>query len=298
MGLVDLRCAGMALTEFSKPRTVTENSKGCSLMGDEPGEQGVRAAQTTLLVLETIAFAEEPLGVTQIAARVGLSKGAIFRHLQGLVARGYIAQEPVSARYHLGVKASLIGRLAPPLNDLAGAADGPMREFRDATSITTVLTTPTAHGALVLSTSIASHKIEIGVRRGSELAFHSSAQGKVMLAFGPSPLLPRILREELAPLTPYTITDPEKLRAEVAAAAEQGYAVAPEEALLGINALAAPVFGLHDEFVAAVALVGSIQFLPRDPPQDLIDAAREMAQAISHNLGRGIVPWSRKAQAG
>jgi len=267
-------------------------------MGEEQGEQGVRAAQTTLLVLETVAFAEEPLGVTQIAARIGLSKGAVFRHLQGLVARGYIAQESVSARYHLGVKASLIGRLAPPLNDLAGAADGPMREFRDATSITTVLTTPTANGALVLSTSIASHKIEIGVRRGSELAFHSSAQGKVILAYGPSPLLPRVLREEMRELTPYTITDPERLRAEVAATAERGYAVAPEEALLGINALAAPVFGLHDEFVAAVALVGSIQFLPRDPPQDLIDAARDMAQAISRNLGRGIVPWSRTAKTG
>lgn len=262
-------------------------------MAEEQGEQGVRAAQTTLLVLETVAFAEEPLGVTQIASRVGLSKGAVFRHLQGLVWRGYIAQDSVSARYHLGVKASLIGRLAPPLNDLAGAAEGPMREFRDATSITTVLTTPTATGALVLATSIAANKIEIGVRCGSELSFHCSAQGKVMLAYGPSPLLPRILREELAALTPRTITDPAKLRAEVETVRARGYAVAPEEALLGINALAAPVFGMHDEFIAVVALCGSIQYLPQEPPQDLVDAAKEMAQAVSRNLGHGIVPWSR-----
>ena len=79
-----------------------------------------------------------------------------------------------------------------------------------------------------------------------------------MLGFGPAPLFERTLKTKLELSTPHTIVDAAKLRAEVAKVQKQGYAVAPEEALLGINALSAPVFNMHDEFVAAVALVGSI----------------------------------------
>jgi DNA-binding IclR family transcriptional regulator len=262
----------------------------------ERSDHAVRAAETTLRVLETVAFAEEPLGVTQIADRLGLTKGAVFRHLHGLVERGYLTQDPTTSQYRLGVKAYLIGRLAPRADDLAGSAEGPMRKLSERSGITTVLTTPTSHGCLVLSTSLASRTIEIGVRPGSELAFHASAQGKIMLAFGPEPLMERTLKGKLPALTPHTITDPAKLRAEIAKVRSQGYAVAPEESLLGINALAAPVFNMREELVAAAALVGSIQYITRKPDRAMIDSVKQMAQDISRNLGHGFASWQERAR--
>lgn len=246
----------------------------------------MRAAETTLLVLETIAFSEEELGVTQIAARLSLSKGAVFRHLQGLMERGFVVQDPQTSRYRLGVKASLIGSMAPPASDLAGAADPVMREVRDRTAITAVLTTPTATGALVLATVIGYRTIEIGVRKGSELPFHASAQGKAMLAFGPPSLMERTLRLGLSPLTPQTVTDPDRLRAEVERIRQQGYSTAPEEALLGINTIAAPIFDAHDALVGAVALCGSIQHVTADP--ELVEEVRNMGLRVSRSLGHGI----------
>jgi DNA-binding IclR family transcriptional regulator len=48
------------------------------------------------------------------------------------------------------------------------------------------------------------------------------------------------------------------------------YASAPEEAMLGINAVAPPIFDDDDTCVAALAIVGSIQFLPGKPkPEDI-----------------------------
>ncbi|WP_173932446.1 IclR family transcriptional regulator [Chelativorans sp. Marseille-P2723] len=245
----------------------------------------VRAAETTLAVLEVVAFSEEELGVTQIAQRLSLSKGAVFRHLQGLVDRGFVAQDPITSRYRLGVKASLIGRIAPPANDLASAAEGPMRDTRDRTAITTVLSAPTVSGALVLATIIGYRTIEIGVRKGSELPFHASAQGKVMLAFGPPTLMERTLRLGLPALTPHTITDPDQLVTEVAAISKRGFATAPEEALLGINTIAAPVFDRSGQLVGAAALCGSIQYVPADHDEELAGLAQEMAARISRTLG-------------
>jgi DNA-binding IclR family transcriptional regulator len=266
------------------------------MMAAGRSDQAVRAAETTLRVLEVVAFSEEELGVTQIADRLGLTKGAVFRHLHGLVERGYLIQNPTTAHYRLGVKAYLIGRLAPRANDLAGSAEGPMRKLSEQSGITTVLTTATAHGGLVLNTILASRTIEIGVRPGSELSFHASAQGKIMLAFGPAPLLDRTLKTKLELLTPHTIVDTAKLSAEIAKVRKNGYAVAPEEALLGINALSAPVFSMHDEFVAAVALVGSIQHIPRNPSTAMLESVKQMAQDISRNLGHGFASWQERAR--
>lgn len=250
-------------------------------------EQGVRAGETTLLVLEVVAFADEPVGVTQIANQLGVAKSAIHRHLQGLAERGYVTQNQSTSRYTLGPKAYLIGRLAPGIDDVAAAADGPMREARDRTGLTTVLTAPSANGVLVLKTVHGMSSIAIGARPGSELPLHASAQGYVALAFGPSSHLERTLRQPLMPLTPHSITDPAKLGALVEAVRQQGYAVAPEHSLLGINALAAPVFNSNGEFVAAAAIVSSIQFIPAEPDAGMIAAVIEMARQVSRNLGHG-----------
>ncbi|WP_291672686.1 IclR family transcriptional regulator [Bosea sp. (in: a-proteobacteria)] len=253
----------------------------------ERSENAVRAGETTLLVLETVAFADEPMGVTQIANRLGIAKSAIHRHLQGLTERGYLTQNQSTARYTLGPKAYLIGRLAPGIEDVAAAADGPMREARDKVGLTTVLTAPSMSGMVVLKTVHGTTAIAIGARPGSELPMHASAQGFVTLAFGPALHLERTLRQPLVPLTAHTITEPETLKAIVETVRRDGYATAPEQALLGINALAAPVFNAAGELVAAAAIVSSIQFVPAEPDAGMIAAVVEMARQISRNLGHG-----------
>lgn len=67
-------------------------------------EGGVRSVQVALDVLETVAFAHEELGVTQIADLLGLTKGSVHRHLLTLVDRGYLSQNAKTARYSVGPK--------------------------------------------------------------------------------------------------------------------------------------------------------------------------------------------------
>lgn len=247
----------------------------------------VQSSDTTLIVLETIAFAEDELGLTQIAGHLGLTKSAIYRHLQGLVDRGYLVQHPVTSRYSLGPKAYLIGHLAPAIGDVARAGDGPMREVRDRFGLSTVLTTPSNSGALVVKTVSGTTSIAIGARVGSELALHASAQGQVMLAFGNRTLVDRTFARELPTLTPRSITDPAALKERIAKVRADGYAVAPEECIIGINGLAAPVFNMRGDLAAVAAIVSSIQFVPAQPQQDMIDAVLTMARTISTLLGYG-----------
>jgi DNA-binding IclR family transcriptional regulator len=150
-----------------------------------------------------------------------------------------------------------------------------------------VLSAMTPRGALVLNTVAGTAAIEIGVRPGSELSFHASAQGKVLLAFAPHPQQERVLSRPLQGFTAHTLVDAGAVREELSRVARLGFAAAPEETVLGINAVAAPIFDDKDACAGAIALVGSIQFLPAEPNDASIASLRAAAGQISRRLGHG-----------
>ena len=247
-------------------------------------DTGVRSVRLAFDILELVIFSGEPMGVTHIADRVGVTKGSAHRHLTTLVERGYLTQNPATTRYETGPKTLLLGRVAPEF-DLAKLAEAPMRELRDATGQSVVLSAMTPRGALVVRTIAGTSPIEIGVRVGSELSFHASAQGKVLLAHAARPAQRRVLEAAMQPWTERTATGAAAVEAELARVLQQGFASAPEETMLGINALAAPLFDRTDTCVAAVALVGSIQFLPAAPEAATVAKLVSCGHTISRRLG-------------
>jgi IclR family KDG regulon transcriptional repressor len=252
----------------------------------DPESGGVRSVQLAIDVLEAVAFSNDELGVTQVAERLKVTKGSVHRHLQTLVERGYLAQNPTTSRYTIGPRSRLLARHAPD-EDLVHLAEGPMRQLRDALDQPIVLSEMTPRGALVLHNLSGTSPIEIGVRAGSELTFHASAQGKVMLAFAPRPFRERVLARPLQRFTDKTIVSPRKIEQELHEIVRLGYASAPEEAMLGLNAVAAPIFDAHDACIAAIAIVASIQFLPEKPRQSDVAQLVETARQISRKLGHG-----------
>ena len=264
-------------------------------MAEDRSDIGVRSVQIALDVLEAVAFSGEELGVTQLAERLDLTKGSVHRHLLTLVERGYLVQNPVNTRYAIGPKSRLLARLAPDV-DLLQLAEGSMRELRDQLGHSVVLSARTPRGALVLNTVQGTFAIEIGVRPGSELSFHGSAQGKILLAFAPRPQQERVLSRPLQSFTTHTLVDRRLVEEELVRAVKLGFASAPEEAMLGINSIAAPIFDEKDACVGAVALVGSIQFLPAQPDLASISALKATADQISRKLGHGRPETIREAR--
>ena len=258
------------------------------VVAEDRVDGGVRSVQVALDVLEAVAFSDEELGVTQIAERLSLTKGSVHRHLLTLVERGYLVQNPATTRYSRGPRSRLLAHYAPEA-DLIQLAAGPMRELRDLLGHSVVLSEASPRGALVLSMVGGTAAIEIGVRPGSELPFHSSAQGKVLLAFASSVLRERVLARALPASTPQTITDRKTIEDEFVRVARDGFASAPEEAMLGINAVAAPIFDDKESCAGALALVGSIQFLPADIDAKSVAALKAAAGQISRLLGHGRV---------
>ena len=245
---------------------------------------GVQAVIFALHILECLAKESEAVGVTELATAFGTTKSRIFRHLRTLLQQGYIVQDD-AGRYKVGTRLVALGNAVMQNFDLFKLSSGVIRTLRDKVTSSVVLSQMDDEGLRVLSVAPGKAQIEITVKPGSIMGYHCSAQGKIALAFGSKDLLALVLSKPLEAHSPQTIVDPELLKAELQHIKAVGWAVAPGEAVTGINAVAAPIFDATGALIGTLAFVDSMQFLPGIPSDELIRDLTAAADMISANLG-------------
>lgn len=245
----------------------------------------IQSVAMALQILETLAAARSDLGVTALAEQFDTTKSRIHRHLRTLVNLGYINQSAATERYRIGSRLIALGRAASDSADLAGVSQLYMRKLRDATGHAVSLGQIEADGIRILSTMHGTMQIEVGVRAGSLLGFTNSAQGKVALSAMDEQRCDDILAQGVPATTAHSITDLDVLKSHFAQIAAQGWATAPNETVLGLNALACPIFGGEGDLVGTIALVSLTEYIHTPPERDQIDAVLEAARGISLALG-------------
>ncbi|MES2512368.1 MAG: IclR family transcriptional regulator [Pseudomonadota bacterium] len=246
---------------------------------------GIQSVVMTLQVVAHLARQTEASGVTAIAEALGTTKSRIHRHLQTLVQQGYAQQEAISERYRIGPALINIGMTISENYDLVGLSRSALRELREVLGHSAVVSRVEPDGIRVLLAISGKSPIEIGVKPGSLLSLHGTGQGKVTLAFGDQDIRERVLGSSLAALTPHTITTSRALSAELAKVKKQGWATAPNETLVGLNALAAPVFDGRGLLAGTISIVDLIQYIPAVPSASQVKHLLIAASKISASLG-------------
>ena len=246
---------------------------------------GVQAVVFALDTLEHIARHQASVGVTELARAFGTTKSRMHRHLQTLTTAGYLVREPQTERYRVSARLVALGQAVSEGFEFAGAARDVTRELRDKLGHAVVLSQTESDGVRIVQLVPSRSSLEIAVKPGSVLSFHASAQGKVALAFGDRVLLQGVLAGDLPMSTAYTIGDPGRLKAEIELTRKRGWATAPNEAMLGLNALAAPVFDALGHYAGAIAIVDSIQFIAETPTVEQVRELVAAAARISQDMG-------------
>lgn len=254
------------------------------ISGAQRGE-GVQAVVFALQILEYLAQHRSTVGVSDLARSFDTTKSRMHRHLQTLVAAGYVIREEETERYRSGARLIAFGRAVSENFELTSVARPVMEDLRAALGHPVTLSQPEPEGMRVIATVAGKSAFEIGVKRGSTLALNTTAQGKLALAFGDSAIAERTLAKPMPRATPQTITERNAVRAEAELAKKQGWATAPNQAIIGLNALAAPIFDALGTFVGAVAIVDSIQFIPDNPTAKQVKLIVDAGKRISASIG-------------
>jgi len=220
-------------------------------------KSGARTLARGLDILELLASAARPMGVTELGEHLGLDKSTAHRLLTTLVKRGYARQEPESRNYALGAQALV-------LYDAFQSQTGLQQVCRPLLQELTDLTGETSHLAVLSGVNIVfvdwvCTPQVMGVRTvvGRSEPAHCTALGKAILVALPEKQREDILRG--AALHAYTDRTPvtlDELQSDLEASSIRGWALDNEEFLLGVRCLAAAVLDCTGHPVAALGISG------------------------------------------
>ena len=179
------------------------------------------------------AFDEEHrrLTLTELAERAGLPVATAHRLVAELVDWGALTRTG-SGDYVVGRRLWDIGLLAPLQAGLVELASPYLHDLYGATHATVHLAVRDDVEVLYLDRLRGSTSVPVVSTIGSRLPMHATGVGKVLLAHAPLEVQQRVLAD-LPRITAYTVTQPGRLRRQLAQALRDDHATTTEEMSLG-----------------------------------------------------------------
>lgn len=250
--------------------------------GDPPA--AVQSVDRALQVLEIVAGLGQA-GVTEIAAELGVHKSTVSRLIAVLEMRGYVEQVSERGKYRLGFAISRLAHVAGSQTDLVrlgqDACDGLSAEVGETANLAVL----DQDRIVNIVEAIGPSEITLRTWVGQSCPAYATSSGKVLL----SGLAPDDMRSRLSlPLTPFTASTVKSmtdLEAELRTVRERGWASVTEELEVGLNAVAAPVYGVHAQVVAALSVSGPSYRLAVARFDEVAKQTTAAAEQISSRLG-------------
>lgn len=242
----------------------------------EPDPVADRTAAILAAVLE-----RTPRTLTELAEAVDLPPEQTAPLVAALERHDLLAWDGHHTGLRAGSAALRFARSGIGREDLVELAQESMRRLAEETGETANLVIPRPAGTEAVAQVDGRHLLGATNWVGRGLGLHSTAAGKVFLAFG----VAHLPHGDLEALTSATVTDREQLAAECQTIREQGFATIVDELESGLSAVAAPVRDRSGPVIAALSVSGPTLRLPAARLALLGRVAFEQAQALSRRLG-------------
>nr|WP_214662144.1 IclR family transcriptional regulator [Streptomyces polyasparticus] len=232
-------------------------------------------------VLAAFDHEHPALSLTEIGRRAGLPLATAHR-LAGVLTRWGALERDASGCYRIGLRLWELGALAPRGVALRQAAQPFLEDLYEATHENVQLAV--RDGADVVYIERISGRTAVGVlsQVGARWPLHATGVGLVLLAYAGAALQEEVYGKPLVAFTPYTVTDPGRLRRMLAEVRRTGCAVSDRQITDDALSVAAPVRGPGGDVIAAVSVVVHADGAPT---RALIPAVQVAARGISRTLG-------------
>jgi len=227
-----------------------------------------------------------------LSSALGLSKSTVHGIVRTLVQVGFVEQEAAGGGYRLAQSVLANRPMAMDVNEIRARATNWVDALAARTRLATRLVVLPDRAAHEIDAGIISHhvfsaaKTPQHVEIGESVNLAATAEGKVLLAFaavGPSVL--EGLQPEAA--TSRTLTDVDRVRAEVDLTRSRGYGIDDEESAVRTAGLAVPVRSHGGLVVAALGVRGTpdqVLTARHDASVQLVTLLAEAARGTSHAL--------------
>ena len=210
----------------------------------------------SLDVLEFLGRNEDT-SFEDIYSEIGIPKSSAYQLLLTLESRGYLRRIGEGKRYALGLKLFELGNQSVSQLKIRTEAMPILRDLMFKTNQTCHLGILEGTEGVYLAKVEGGQAVRINSWEGKRIAFHSTAMGKVLLAWRDEENIDEILNQTtLIALTKKTITDRNELKKHLQMIRKRGWALDDEENEPDIRCVAAPVRHITGAVIAAISVSG------------------------------------------
>lgn len=254
---------------------------------DAPGPSSY-AMNTTfvngLALLEALAHAGEPCGVSELARQLQLTKSNVHRLLRTLADKGYARNVGTSGRYEVTLKLWELGVDVLDKLDVKRVAFEHMERLVNLSGETVHLSILDRGEVVYIDKVDSPQPVRAYSKIGGRAPAYCVATGKALLAHAP-PGVTREVLENLRRYTEHTLSTPEALDAELRRVRECGYAINRGEWRDGVGGIAAPIRDARGAVIAAIGISGPVERLRPRTVKQLAPEVMQVAAAVSLGLG-------------
>jgi DNA-binding IclR family transcriptional regulator len=237
-----------------------------------------------LCLMNCFTATEPELTLKQLSEKTGLYKSRIIRLCGTLAAHGYLIRTPM-ARYKLGPKLMILGKVYERTNPLTAIARPVMRELSALTGESTKLFVIEGYKRLCLVREKGPSPLQYAIHEGEIQELYAGAGGKLLLAFAPEAFQKDIIQRKRKKFTDETITDPDALQKELEIIRRQGYASSKGELVSEVAGLSAPVYDYEGQVCAALTIAGPGQRFSTERRKQMLAQLLDAANRLSLLLG-------------
>ncbi|WP_299556063.1 IclR family transcriptional regulator [uncultured Tateyamaria sp.] len=246
-------------------------------------------------IIELLAASPAPLTQTEIGKGLGRAQNEIYRMLDTLVRRGYVAKSPEGDKYTLTLRLLAVANTYPPHRRMLDIAEPVMRQVAAALEQSLHLAV-WENGEFRIAAAFSSPgNWRLSLRIGSRIGLYNTGSGKVLAAFQPEETRRRMIAEHrLVPAEQgirekpfFTLLDQIKT---------QGHVSEDSAHTVGVTNLACPVLDPFGNAIAALTCP-YVERIDSHSAPDRKGAIAALAAAASE-LGEALVGVPQIAEAG
>jgi DNA-binding IclR family transcriptional regulator len=239
-------------------------------------------------IIELLATAEEGLTLGAIAKALGRTSNEIYRMLDTLVRRTYVARD--GDNYRLTLKIFALAHQHPPMRRLVSDVTPSVREFSLWSEQSCHLAVYDRGGVLIVAQFESPSYFGLAIRIGARIGLTNTGSGRVLLAFAAPDERDRMLAE-YEPAVGETV--PPNLARLLERIRARGHERMRSQQIRGVVNLSVPIVGPDGSALAAL----SVPFLERidrpDAPELDVVLARMLEFAGRISAAIGGVPVAR-----
>jgi IclR family acetate operon transcriptional repressor len=206
-------------------------------------------------IAEFVALAPQPVSLNGIAVGTGIPKPSLHRFINTLVQSGVLLREPHGKAYSVGVRLTAMAAGVMSHSSLRNERRSILTGLVDQIGETCNFTTLDGNDIVYVDRVEAAWPLRFHLQPGSHVPIHCTSSGKLFLAHMPARRRRQLLNgAPLKRFTAKTITEADRLEAELTRIRKTKISTDDEGYLAGLISVAVPVLGRNRRMIGTVAV--------------------------------------------